>query len=124
MTANPATVQADETLAVAKLKMVGGGFRRVPVLDGEKPVGILSEYDVRNYESCLGSTLVRTAMSGNPVIVSPFDTREHAATLLQKHNIGAVLVVENGKLIGIATARDLWMAEPRPLPSWTPGTRR
>jgi acetoin utilization protein AcuB len=124
MTKDPVTVGPRETLAVARAKMQAGSYRRLPVVDAEKVVGILSEYDLNNYAHQLDSTLVQTAMTGSPVTVSSSQSLEHAAALLRTHNTGALLVVDHGKLVGIVTAQDLSMPEPRPLPEWDPRTHR
>jgi chloride channel protein, CIC family len=89
-----------------------------------KLVGILSEYDLENYRGMLASVLVRSAMIPNPVTASPSATLEHAVALLRRYQIGALPVVDRGKLVGIITAGDLGMTELRPLPEWDPRTRR
>jgi len=120
MTRNPVTVQPSDTLALADARMKAGNFRRVPVLDGGKLVGILSQYDLINYRDCLGSILVKTVMTPHPVTVSSSATLEHAISSLSKHKIGALPVLDEGRLVGIITASDLWLPEPRPLPEWIP----
>lgn len=118
MTKKPVTVAPDDALASAQTKMQVGGFRRVPVVHEGKLIGILSEYDLRRYVDSLDSTLVRAAMTPNPVTVSPSATLEHAVALLKGNKIGALPVVDHGRLIGIITASNLWFPEPRPLPEW------
>jgi CBS domain-containing protein len=66
--------------------------------------GILSEYDLKNYSDCFDSILVKTAMTADPVTVSSSATLEHATSLLSRHNIGALPVVDKGKLVGIIVA--------------------
>jgi CBS domain-containing protein len=46
MTANPETIDADDSTDHAATLMIHGGFRHLPVLDGGKPVGILSIRDL------------------------------------------------------------------------------
>jgi CBS domain-containing protein len=46
MTANPETADPDEPLAQARLVMLHGGFRHLPVIDGGRLVGILSMRDI------------------------------------------------------------------------------
>jgi acetoin utilization protein AcuB len=118
MTKEPVTVTPHDTLLRAHTRMRAGGFRRLPVMVGDKMVGILSEYDLRRYLESLDTTLVETAMTRDPVTVSPWATLEHAVALLRSNEIGALPVVEHGRLIGIVTASNLWIPEPRPLPQW------
>jgi acetoin utilization protein AcuB len=62
MTLNPVTVSSRDTLATAKSLMDAGGFRRLPVVDGGKLVGILTERDIRGHSGALDRTRVNAAM--------------------------------------------------------------
>ena len=117
-TKDPVTIEPGDTLARADAKMKAGGFRRLPVVLHGELIGILSEYDLRRYLESLYSTLVVAAMTPNPFTVSPWATLEHAVAVLRAEEIGALPVVEHGRLIGIVTASDLWIPESRPLPQW------
>ena len=44
--ANPETVSADDTLDFALHKMDCGGYRHLPVLQGDRPVGMISVRDM------------------------------------------------------------------------------
>jgi CBS domain-containing protein len=46
MTRNPETAYLDETAQQAAVVMIHGGFRHLPVLEGGKPVGIVSIRDL------------------------------------------------------------------------------
>jgi CBS domain-containing protein len=46
MTAHPETVRPSDTLAFVLHKMDGGGYRHLPVLDGGRPVGMISVRDM------------------------------------------------------------------------------
>ncbi|HEY6299696.1 MAG TPA: CBS domain-containing protein [Candidatus Binatus sp.] len=118
MTKNPVTIEPGDTLARADAKMKAGGFRRLPVVLKGELIGIVSEYDLRRYPDFLESTLVLVAMTPDPVTVSPSATLEHAVALLKGNEIGALPVVDHGRLVGIITASNLWFPEPRPLPEW------
>jgi CBS domain-containing protein len=48
MTRDPETVGAEETVAQAGVLMLHGGFRHLPVVDGEDVVGIISIRDLVN----------------------------------------------------------------------------
>jgi CBS domain-containing protein len=49
----------------------------------------------------------RDIMTGSPVTCSPQDFVTDAARLMRDHNIGDVLVVDDGQLVGIVTDRDI-----------------
>jgi CBS domain-containing protein len=124
MTRKVVTAKSTETLAAAASKMKAGKFRRLPVVDADKLVGIVSEFDLKGYADELDSTLVETAMTRHPITVMPSETLDHAATLMSQHKVGARPVMHLGKLVGIVVARDLMMPEPQPLPEWDPRNRR
>lgn len=124
MTRNPVTVQPGDSVALAAAKMKARNFRRLPVVDEGRLVGIISQYDLKDYCGRFDTTLVKAAMTPDPVTVSPAATLEHAMSRLLKHKIGALPVVDAGELVGIITAADLWIAEPRALPEWIPRSSR
>lgn len=107
MTQNPATVRATDTLEVAYAKMEAGRFRQVPVLDGERLVGILTDRDTRQHIGQLAHVRVDAAMSTHPFSVVPSAPVEKAVHLLVTNKIGGLPVVDDGKLVGIITATDM-----------------
>jgi CBS domain-containing protein len=46
MTADPVFLREDDTIAVAINKMSVGGFRHIPLLEGDRPVSVISIADV------------------------------------------------------------------------------
>ena len=119
MTPDPVTIGSDDALATAWELMRSKKLRRLPVLDDGVLVGILSEYDLCGSKAQnLDRVAVRTAMTPEPFTVSPNDTMEHAVAMTRRHHIGALPVVDHGRLVGIITVKDLWIVEPRPLPEW------
>jgi CBS domain-containing protein len=108
MTYGVRTICSHDTLQTAANVMERGGFRRVPVVDGGKLVGILSDRDIRAHSRYL--TRVTAAMTPDPKTVTPEMSVEDAARLMIKHKIGGLPVVEGGKLVGIITATDVLKA--------------
>jgi len=50
---------------------------------------------------------VRTIVEGQEVVTAPARTSvAEAARLMKQHNVGAMLVVEEGRLVGVFTERD------------------
>ena len=46
MTEDPVVLRHDDTLAIAINKMAVGGFRHVPIVDGDRPIGVVAARDV------------------------------------------------------------------------------
>ncbi|HEY3524300.1 MAG TPA: CBS domain-containing protein [Candidatus Limnocylindrales bacterium] len=46
MTPDPVVLRPDDSLAVAIHKMAVGGFRHIPVVDGDRPLGVVGAKDV------------------------------------------------------------------------------
>ena len=117
MTPHPVTISSASTLAEAWALMRSRKLRRLPVVDNDVLIGILSEYDLRGAKTQhLDRVAVRTAMTPQPFAVSPNDSMEHAPAITRRRRIGALPVADHGRLASIITAKDLWIAEPRPLP--------
>jgi len=74
MTKDPVAVEPRDTLAVAWAKMQAGSCRRLPVVDADKVVGILSEYDLKNYALNSGTNR-DDGKPGHGVILSEPRTR-------------------------------------------------
>jgi acetoin utilization protein AcuB len=110
MTSDPIVINPDDTLANAKAVMDDGRFRRLPVVEAERLVGILTERDIREHIGYLGSTRVNAAMRTAVVTLTPYNTVEDAARLMLKHKIGGLPIVADGKLVGIVTTSDLLRA--------------
>ncbi len=110
MTSEPVTIRSDDTLAKAKGLMEAGRFRRLPVVDDGRLVGILTERDMREHTGSLERTRVNAAIRTQLVTVTPNDSVEHAARLMLKYKIGGIPVVAEGKLTGIVTTTDVLRA--------------
>jgi acetoin utilization protein AcuB len=103
-------VQRDETLVVAHRLMREHGIRHLPVLVGDRLIGILSERDLHLIET-LRSVDPRTeqvseAMTEEPFTVSPTVSLAHVAQLMFANRYGSAVVVEHGAVVGIFTTMD------------------
>lgn len=87
----------------------------VLVLDADKLVGIFTERDVVR---ALGAYFdaanhpVEEWMAAGPVTATPGTTDVEAVTLMQEHTIRHLPVVEDERLVGIVSIRDLTHAAP------------
>lgn len=109
---DPITVGPQQSLRDATAIMRKHDVSGVPVVDGEKPVGILTARDIR-FEKNLDQP-VSALMTTELVTVTSGVIAEEARELLHKHRIEKLLVVEKGKLLGLITIKDLLRAERNP----------
>lgn len=110
MTQCPHTIGRTQTLAIAHELMLEHDIRHLPVLDGGKVVGILSERDLLLLETFKGidsgKVTVEEAMVPEPFVASPSAPAGEICRLMAKHKYGSVIVEEHGKIVGIFTAID------------------
>jgi len=110
MTSKPIVIEPHASLAEAKQKMETGHFRRLPVVEGGRLIGMLSDRDLRQHAGHLEHTRVNATMTTSVVVAKPEMLLDQAAALLIKHKIGGLPVVDRGELIGIITATDMLRA--------------
>jgi len=102
-------------------------IHHLPVVDGEKVIGIISTHDViAAYEKVAKKSQALTddflneeipiekLMTKNPETVSPEETIQKVVEKFYRTKYSALPVVENGKIKGIVTTNDLTRA----LKSW------
>jgi IMP dehydrogenase len=112
MIMDPVTVGPTQLLQEAVEVMREHNISGVPVVDGDRTVGILTARDLR-FARDLSQT-VAALMTKELVTVPPGVTTERAKELLHHHRIEKLLVVENGKLSGLITIKDLLQADATP----------
>ncbi len=109
---DPVTVRPSQSLREALAVMREHDVSGVPVVEGQSPVGILTARDIR-FEKNLDQP-VSALMTTELVTVKPGCKSEEARELLHKHRIEKLLVVDDGKLVGLITIKDLLQAERHP----------
>jgi IMP dehydrogenase len=110
---DPVTVRPSQSLREALTVMRAHDVSGVPVVEGDHPVGILTARDIR-FEKNLDQP-VSALMTTELVTVPPGVAAEEARELLHRHRIEKLLVVDNGRLVGLITIKDLLAAERNPL---------
>jgi IMP dehydrogenase len=110
MIADPFTLPPDATLQQAEDIMSTYKISGVPIVDKEnKLVGILTNRDIRFIEPSDYGQPVSKFMTPQPLVTAPVGiSREDAKSLLQKHRIEKLLLVdEAGRLKGLLTVKDI-----------------
>jgi len=132
MTQEVVTV-APETTAVEALALCRGNrIRHLPVLQGGRLVGVISDRDLRAATPALGDParaealdLIRVAdeMARDVATARPEDPIEDAAMAMYERKIGCLPVVDGEDLVGIVTSSDVLRALVRLVGAHKPGSR-
>ena len=110
MTTAPHSIGKSQTLARAHDVMRSHKIRHLPVLEGGKLVGIVTERDLHLVETLRDvdptSVTVEDAMSEHVYAVDPDTSLDVVAETLAEHKYGSAVVMQNGKVVGIFTTND------------------
>jgi acetoin utilization protein AcuB len=119
MTADPVAITPDMALRNIIGLMKQNGFRQLPVVVGDKLVGIVTDRDVRlvvnspmivhDHEEdmeLLDEVTADGCMTLNPITVTADMPASRAAEMLAVYKFGALPVVDGDRLVGIITVTD------------------
>ena len=116
MTRDVVTVGPEESAARAWGLCRERNIRHLPVVEGGRLVGIVSDRDLRDLspprattdeENTLGWVQIRDMMSTGVVTAHPLDTIEHAAKVIYENRFNCLPVIADDELAGIITSSDL-----------------
>ena len=120
MQAHPVTATLETRLPQLVRLLQRRGFRHLPVLDGGKLVGIVSDRDVkqsmasaasmtegRERDRLLDELTAGQIMARTVVTIGPTFGVEEAARLMATRKISALPVTEGDRLVGIVTETDV-----------------
>ncbi|MCS6925737.1 MAG: CBS domain-containing protein [Candidatus Binatia bacterium] len=121
MTTRPVTVSPEDSLQHALDLLDKYQVHELPVVDrGGRLIGIVTDGDLKlltpayplfpaqeEIRQTLRDLKVATAMTVEPVVISPDATLLDATKLLLQHSIGALLVAEGEHLRGILSVSDI-----------------
>lgn len=123
MTSKVIYVSPDTTVAQASDKMKAQDLRRLPVIENDRLVGLVTEGTMADatpskatslsiYEMnyLLNKTKIRDIMIRDVITVSQDASLEDAIYIMMKHKVGVLPVVDNDQLYGIITDRDIFKA--------------
>lgn len=136
MSTNVITVDSDTPIHEAEKIMRDHKIRRLPVVDKEKLVGIITKDKIREATATPATSLsvwelnyllakmkVKDVMEKNIITIPSDAALETAVALLEKRGIGTLPVVDDGQLVGIATITDLYKIVTQALGFGQPGAR-
>jgi CBS domain-containing protein len=109
MSSDLLTVAADDRLGEAAKRMVARGVGAVLVLDGDRLDGILTERDLMRAVAGGYSDEARVSewMTRHPETIDASDETDHAASLMIHGGFRHLPVVDEGRIAGIISIRDL-----------------
>ena len=110
MTSPVRTMESNETVAAAASIMVQHDFGSIVVVEGKKPVGIITERDITKQvikgEGVMKQA-VKNVMTKTLVTAPPSMPVQEAFELMLMNKVRRLPIIENNNIVGIVTAKDL-----------------
>jgi CBS domain-containing protein len=110
MTASPQCAQAQDSVQHVAQQMEQGNFGSMPVMDGGRFAGVVTDRDIAIRGVAKGSSPdqpVAEVMSADPVCVAPDCDLQEAAQLMQDKQIRRLYVTDRDQLVGVAALADV-----------------
>ena len=111
MTTSPHTIGLDQPLSQAHTMMHKYSVRHLPVFDGGKLVGVLTDRDLHLVETLKDvdpeKVTVEDAMTPGPYSVSPHAPLDEVSAEMAEHKYGCAVVLDNNHVVGVLTTVDL-----------------
>jgi IMP dehydrogenase len=104
---DPVTLSPDLSVTFARELMEEQNVSGIPIIDGDKLVGILTRRDLKFLQD--DSVQIKDVMTSENLVTGPAGTTlEQAKEILKKHKVEKLLLVkDNGRLAGLITMRDI-----------------
>ena len=123
MTEVPYCIEVDDTIAAAVAMMSKYKIRHLPVVEGPRTAGVISDRDIRLALALGASDIekksIRLAYSPAPFEVSPHTPVLEVVKQLRDHRYGCAVVSEDNQIKGIFTVVDALPTTKFPLLSTT-----
>jgi len=120
MMGSPVTLKPEDSLDLANDVISLGRIRHIPVVDGGRLVGIVTERDLigaaatqifglknKSKSALLKSVKIKEVMKKRVVTVAPNTPIKEVAHLMADKKVGCVPVVSDGVVVGLVTTTDI-----------------
>ena len=115
MTGDPRSIGATASVVEAARLMREQHIGSLPITDGEKLVGMITDRDITTRVVAEAADPMKTSVgdvySQDLITVEPGKDLEEALQLLARHQVRRLPVVENGRLVGIVAQADIALSE-------------
>ena len=120
MMGSPVTLKPEDSLDLANDVISLGRIRHIPVVDGGRLVGIVTERDLigaaatqifglknKSKSALLKSVKIKEVMKKRVITVAPNTPIKEVAHLMADKKVGCVPVVSDGMVVGLVTTTDI-----------------
>ena len=120
MMGSPVTLKPEDSLDLANDVISLGRIRHIPVVDGSRWVGIVTERDLigaaasqifglknKSKSALLKSVKIKEVMKKRVITAAPNTPIKEVAHLMADKKIGCVPVVSDGVVVGLVTTTDI-----------------
>ena len=112
MTQNPCAIDADQPVSYAAKMMKDEDVGLAPIVEGDRLIGTLTDRDITVRVVAEGrdpqTVKVREVASTDVVTVDPQQNLDEALTLMARHQVRRLPVVEeDGRLVGVVAQADV-----------------
>jgi CBS domain-containing protein len=111
MTQSVATLNENDTVEHAAFLMKEHDIGSIPVCQGERVIGIVTDRDIALRSVAEGGNFksqnVRAIMTSNPVLGSPEMDVQEAVKVMSDRQVRRLPIVENNNLVGMVSLGDI-----------------
>ena len=111
MTKSVASLNPQDTVERAAQLMKEHDIGSLPVCEGEKVIGIVTDRDITLRCVAVGNNVksqsVRDIMTSNPVVINSNTNIQDAARIMSERQIRRLPIVDNNNLVGMVALGDL-----------------
>ena len=108
MSPNPDTVASDRPLHDCLIEMARANRRWVPVVDDSRYIGLLALTEIAKIAPADWPNLAARDVARTDVPAAhPSDSVADIAAIIREHNTDAVAIIDDGRVTGVVTIRDV-----------------